>query len=76
MSIYTQLEADNRADRDLICLVQTMAYQLKAQKLSDYGKSIVDDIIKKCELRLSGDRRLVDGAIVIDINDVKEWNPR
>ena len=72
MSIYTQLEADNKADRDTLCLVQTMAYQLRGQTMTDYGRALIDDIVKKCELRLKGDLRLSANAIIADIHDVRE----
>ncbi len=74
MSVYTQLEQDNKADRACLCTVQGIALALKAEgTISAWGQEQLQKIIAECELRLKGDRRLSSTALIISVSDVKEW---
>jgi len=74
MSVYTQLEADNKADRECIAQCQGIALALKGeQHISEWGLSQLQTIIENCELRLKGDRRLGNDILMVRYGDVKEW---
>ncbi len=74
MSIYTQLELENRLDRECIATAQGIALALMHEgTISAWGQERLQKIISECELRLKNDKRLGNDVLMIRYGDVEEW---